>query len=358
LPNNGNHYVSVLETDPLLLISKDWRSEAFQWFRKSDLETFVAFKEELEPEDNKHFKRIIQGDLSDELIAGSKERKSDAAGSGAMKATRAVKETIRPQEIVIETKHIGEPHLVRVSYHPNWHVEGADRVYPVSPSFMLIFPTQEQVRLYFGPSFPNYLGYVLTLLGVVIILCHFFWPRRVVAVESQILNWACAMLGDRFSDPAFTKRLLRVAVLAAVCAAVGFVLLVQQNDATTAYKEGFSYYKEGDYETARQVFQEAMREFPYSPVIDQTTFHYAVSYYREEKWGQALKAFEQMAEDYPESRMFSEVLYHIAMCRLRLNQRQEAVAMFNRILEEFPKEIWAENARQRLRELGKEGREP
>ena len=350
--DNADQYVSVLKREPLLLITKEWRAEAFQWFRKSGLGTFVAFGERLKPADSGRFSKIVYGGFPEELIrGGSLLEKTEAVQDGAIDLTAPVEETVRPEEIVIQTRAIGRPHLVRVSYHPNWHVEGADCIYPVSPSFMLIFPTQERVRLYFGPSFPNYLGYFLTLLGIAVSLCHVLWPSRCARVESTILGWVQARLGDRFSDLALRKRLLRVVVLTVVCITLGSVLLVHQDDAITAYSRGFSYYEQGDYETAREIFEEAMREFPYSPVIDQTAFYHAVSYFKEEKWDKALEGFEKMAADFPESRMFSEVIYHIGICKLRLDQREEAVAIFRRIVREFHGDRWALFAKKRLQEI-------
>ena len=61
------------------------------------------------------------------------------------------------------------PLLVKMSYHPNWHVNGAERVWPVSPSFMLIYPETEHVRLYYGPGPWDYLGRSLSL-GALLVL--------------------------------------------------------------------------------------------------------------------------------------------------------------------------------------------
>lgn len=352
LKNNADHYVSVLENDPVLLITGDWRSEAFQWFRKSDLNTFVAFKSEFEPEDAARFQRIIDGALPDDLknfwTAGK-----ETGPAPSHRETGVVTETVRTQEIMIETRAVGRPHLVRISYHPNWHVEGADRIYPVSPSLMLIFPRQEHVRLYFGPTFPNYAGYVLSVLGLAVVFGHVVWRSRMVDIESRILQTTGILLGDRFSDAALRRRLLRTVALIITAMTLGVVLLVHQHDAITIYSKGFSYYDQGDYAKARKIFKAAMKEFPYSPIIGRTAFHYGVSFFKEERWEEALESFQQTAADFPESRMFSEVLYHIGICRLRLDQRKEAVEVFERILGEFRDDRWAVHAEERLREIGR-----
>ncbi|MCZ7625617.1 MAG: hypothetical protein M5R38_07045 [Candidatus Methylomirabilis sp.] len=65
-----------------------------------------------------------------------------------------------------ETDCPGRPHLIKISYHPKWHVEGADRVYLVSPAFMLVYPTARQVRLVFGNRWPDYAGWAATAVGI------------------------------------------------------------------------------------------------------------------------------------------------------------------------------------------------
>lgn len=340
LKNNGNRYVSVLETEPALLITKDWRQEAFQWFRKSDLKTFVAFKEKLEPEDTRRFHKIVRGRLSDEVLHPA-----------SVQPAALVKEIVRPEEILIETRNVGRPHLVRVSYHPNWHVEGADEIYPVSPSFMLIFPTKERVRLYFGPSFPNYLGYALSLLGLLTIIGYCVWPKQLGRFESRILDFAGRLAGERFSDVTLKKRLFWLVGIFMVCLVAGSLLFARPHDATTTLRKGFSYYEAGDYAAAREVFRKGMQAFPYSPVIDQTAFQYAVTYFKEEQWAEALAAFEQMAAEYPESRRYTEVLFHIGLCKLRLNRPEEARSIFRQIVEEFPGDRWAAYAKQELKRL-------
>ncbi|MDD5594466.1 MAG: hypothetical protein PHG97_06990, partial [Candidatus Margulisbacteria bacterium] len=62
----------------------------------------------------------------------------------------------------------------KVSYHPNWQVEGADKIYLVSPSFMLVYPAQTHVRLFFGRTIYNYLGELMSLSGLIIFGFLFF----------------------------------------------------------------------------------------------------------------------------------------------------------------------------------------
>ena len=75
-------------------------------------------------------------------------------------------EEVEDDEISIKTNCIRTPILIKVSYFPNWRVEGADKIYLVSPSFMMVFPEQENVRLYYDHTISDYIGICLSILGV------------------------------------------------------------------------------------------------------------------------------------------------------------------------------------------------
>ena len=83
-----------------------------------------------------------------------------------------VNETVGYDEILIETSCLDRPLLVKVSYHPNWQVEGAGKIYLASPSFMLIYPKESKIRLFYGQGSWDRLGFMLTLLGIVVLLLN------------------------------------------------------------------------------------------------------------------------------------------------------------------------------------------
>ncbi|MCY4069372.1 MAG: glycosyltransferase [Acidimicrobiaceae bacterium] len=60
----------------------------------------------------------------------------------------------------------GAPVLVRTSYFPNWSVSGAEGPYRATPNFMVVVPTDTEVRLSYGRSPVELLGVFATLAGV------------------------------------------------------------------------------------------------------------------------------------------------------------------------------------------------
>lgn len=67
------------------------------------------------------------------------------------------------------TDAIGVPHLVKVSYFPNWVAEGAEGPWLAAPSLMVVVPTQEQVTLEFRNRSAEWIGWLLTVGGILLL---------------------------------------------------------------------------------------------------------------------------------------------------------------------------------------------
>ena len=72
---------------------------------------------------------------------------------------------VEDHRISFATEAVGVPHLVKVSYFPNWKATGADGPYLVAPSLMLVIPTESQVVIEFQNTWAEWLGWALTLGG-------------------------------------------------------------------------------------------------------------------------------------------------------------------------------------------------
>jgi hypothetical protein len=95
----------------------------------------------------------------------------DSVGSTArLASTGAVSDiVVEPQRVSFHTTAVGVPHLVKVSYFPNWRATNADGPYLATPSLMVVVPTDEDVTLEFGNTWAETGGLALTgaaLLGL------------------------------------------------------------------------------------------------------------------------------------------------------------------------------------------------
>ena len=73
---------------------------------------------------------------------------------------------IEQQSVEFDVSQIGVPVLVRVSYFPNWSVDGAEGPYRVGPNQMVVIPTDTHVRLHYDRSTTDLMFYVLTAIGI------------------------------------------------------------------------------------------------------------------------------------------------------------------------------------------------
>ncbi len=90
----------------------------------------------------------------------------------------------RVRDIVVEdhrisfvTEAVGVPHLVKVSYFPNWKATGGQGPYLVAPSLMMVIPTDSQVVIEFKNTWAEWLGWALTLAGLSLLVVP-RWRRR------------------------------------------------------------------------------------------------------------------------------------------------------------------------------------
>ncbi|HZD05304.1 MAG TPA: hypothetical protein VE173_10310, partial [Longimicrobiales bacterium] len=70
------------------------------------------------------------------------------------------------EHIRFRTEHPGVPHLIRVSYFPNWRAQGARGPYLASPWFMVVIPQDNVVDLRFRATSAEWIGWLLTVGGV------------------------------------------------------------------------------------------------------------------------------------------------------------------------------------------------
>jgi len=128
LLTNSGQYVEPLKNQPVRMRADNWKNLSYEWFLRPDLKDVFLF-------------------FTNDKSAGSslKDIKPVPYPDRQVKVTSR----IYPEKIEIETSEIGYPLLIKVSYHPNWRVKGAERIYLASPSFMLVYPTEKKVTLTF-----------------------------------------------------------------------------------------------------------------------------------------------------------------------------------------------------------------
>ncbi len=85
---------------------------------------------------------------------------------------------VEDHRISFTTTAVGEPHLIKVSYFPNWEAQGADGPWRAAPSLMVVVPTSEQVVIEFNDTWAENGGKIATVMGVVLLVGALVWRRR------------------------------------------------------------------------------------------------------------------------------------------------------------------------------------
>ncbi len=152
--------VEVPRFRPVLVDHPDWRANGLAWYANPDwLETPLVFASKDDPAATAAF-----AEAQDPPLTTLPRERLDRPGE--LPAT-----TSRSGDVVsFRTDRVGEPHIVKVSWFPNWKVEGAEGPWLLSPGLMVVVPTQSEVRLSYRDTPVELAGKALTVAGVVALL--------------------------------------------------------------------------------------------------------------------------------------------------------------------------------------------
>jgi hypothetical protein len=157
--NNTGKYVELAKYEPILAENKNWKKLSYDWFKNPDLiDMPIVFSNE----NDGMFKSVLQDENLSKLDKIPVDQNC------------FIDENVTNDEVRIKTSCIGKPLLVKISYYPNWKVEGASKVYHVTPAFMLIFPEKENVRLFYENTILDTVGEVFSIIGIIICILYFF----------------------------------------------------------------------------------------------------------------------------------------------------------------------------------------
>jgi hypothetical protein len=160
--------VEVPRFKPVLVDHHDWRANGLAWYRNPAwLQTPLVFASRDDPEARTAF--VDAGPLP---LRSLPQEKLARPGEIAATTSRT------GDEVRFTTDRIGEPHLVKVSWFPNWRVEGAEGPWMASPGLMMVIPTQANVRLTYRDTPVDLVGKALTVAGFGILLAPTVLRRR------------------------------------------------------------------------------------------------------------------------------------------------------------------------------------
>lgn len=158
-----DRYVDVPAVRPVLYRGSQWADDFFSLFKATDRADVLLVPQQFVTDRDD---RAVLGGITDSFRDLESYRLNRLDRDGIEIETR-----LSHHEIRFKTNRVGLPHLIKVSYFPNWKVRGARGVYPVSPHFMLVIPRETEVVLTYARTGWDIAGigitwgWVLMLLG-------------------------------------------------------------------------------------------------------------------------------------------------------------------------------------------------
>ena len=321
------HYVRVPRYRPVAVETTRWKRDFHRWFASDTaLVVPIVAANNIPADDRARFPLTSRSptDLPHEPLG----------------ANCTIDEHIDNLAIDFTTSCPGMPHLIAVSYYPNWHVEGARRVYLASPAFMLVFPDGPHVRLTFRRIAIDWFGIAATLVGLGLCLVP---VRR--SVTETALDGAL-----RRAQP------FLVGVGAVVILAVTLLNIARADGPTYYYQLGWKAFEKQDYPTAIHYFDRTIMLGGDTTTAGDGTFFRAASLLRSGKPGEALEGYRSVIERFPAAIWVAESHYHVGLCLRQLHRLREAKASFRYVMVNYPGSRWAGFAKEQMDQLRQEAR--
>ena len=176
--DNGQ-LVRMAVKDPLFVITDNWKDDALEWLylpSAAERAVILSDAEEELPSELINRKSLSRGQYKDYL---NTIKDAPAPEMSSCYTTSPVtNESFDGKRLTFSTTAIGKPHVIAISWFPNWHVDGADRVFRIAPGMMLVFPDRRDVCLYYAKLPSDIAGAGISIAGILILIMLHIQIRR------------------------------------------------------------------------------------------------------------------------------------------------------------------------------------
>jgi hypothetical protein len=320
------HYVRVPHYQPVLVetTARGWKKDFHRWFSSdASLEVPIVASHTVPPEDRSRFP------LTSSALADLPHQPLDVQCT--------IDEHVSSLAIDFTTSCPGVPHWISMSYFPNWHVEGAARVYLASPAFMLVIPDGPHVRLTFGRVAVDWIGIAASLVGLG--LCLVSFPR---------LSYEPSPVTARRLSAAQPWLVAGTIVVLLGTAGWNFA---RANGPSYFYQQGWKRFEKQDYAGAQPYFERAIFLGGDGPQAAEATFFRAASLLRTKQYSLALAGYRDVVAHFPDSIWVAEANYHVGLCLRYLSRPRAAKRAFRYVAISYPGNRWAGFAAEQMKQI-------
>ena len=119
----------------------------------------------------------------------------------------------------------------------------------------------------------------------------------------------------------------------------------------TLFNAALMDFNRGNYELARQEFQDYLRDHGQSVRAAEAQYHLGALAYQQGDFQRAIQSFDLVLERYPEGTITPDAQYKKGMSLMKLNRLAEAATEFRSVVQRYPHSNIAPNAEAQLQEL-------
>jgi tol-pal system protein YbgF len=121
---------------------------------------------------------------------------------------------------------------------------------------------------------------------------------------------------------------------------------------TQLYESALKDRSGGNFDLARQGFEEYLKWFPTTDLAPNAQFYIGQIYYDKNEFPEAIKAFDAVLERFPENNKTADAMYMKGMALLKYGQRTQAGQEFLTVIQKYPTSEVATKARAQRKALG------
>lgn len=238
----------------------------------------------------------------------------------------AIKEFSR-ERLVFETDRPGQPHLIRMTYHPRWASRNGEEIFLTEPSFMLIYPRAEVVELAFGQGIGGPIGIGFSVLGLLLLSSVVFsraWIHPPASPGEPVAHRG-KMVGS-----------LAFASLA--------ILVFWWNDPEYAYQRGHETGNQGDWVGAAVYFDRALAGRKNPSGQSEALFWAARGLDMGGEKTEAAVRYARLRREFPESYWYPESVFRLIEISLQENDPEAAALLFVELEQRVPDNPWTRKA--------------
>ncbi len=326
-------YVVAAENEPVLYEGPKWKLAFIRWYKHPELLDTPLVPADLLSEDER--RKFVQR-------TDSVTRIPEKPYDHACKVTSELEQ----HRIHFTTDCPGRPHIVKVSYFPQWKTRDGSAVQLVSPGFMLVTPSGKEFELYFGREMVDWIGVILTLTGILLAIVCLIRPRTAAAVADATLRPFSGLL------PAYERYRFPIAVVfVAVGTLASWSIRTSLRAPDLGYSEAQTAYRDRNFDEAVGRLEDLTAE-------DKDTFRQAtglfqlgVSHSEIGNFATAVSVLERLLFEFPNINYGVSSRFHLARSYANLGMRDKALEHARAVKELAPNTGWTQRLEKEFPDL-------